>query len=152
MLARYKLSNGKEVQIFLWSDLLEPNPYREYVEVTPLYDGKEGRTSKKQVCTDKDGAYFIWNKEKIYIHNFIFETTKSLTGRIAVALGTDDKWSVRDEDIWATMQKDTENVGFVVDLPAYDFSWESVSQAIRNTRFCAFRQKSNIQKTDGTIR
>lgn len=121
MFAKYRLSSGKEVKIFLWSDLLEKNPYRETVEVTPLYDGKDGRTSKKKVLIDENGAHFIWNGEKVYIHNFMFEETQSLVNRINVAIGTDDKWSIRDDDIWATMQKDTNNIGVVIDLPAYDF-------------------------------
>lgn len=116
-MASFKYLVGEAlVSAWVWDDVLENKTNRTKIEVTPIHEnGKYGLSSaKKLLYDDSNGYYFIWNKQRVYVKDFLFETASNLAARIKNKEG-----HVFSDDLFATLLKD-ENVGFVTELPHYD--------------------------------
>ena len=120
MNAYYTLNNGCRLETFLWNDILKDDTFRETIEVTPIYGKKRGRTCKKKMFKDKRGVYIIWNKNKVYLNEYDFLTAEKLIAKIEKGKALNDRWYVSDDEILATFLKETNKIGIVIDMPAYD--------------------------------
>lgn len=120
MNAKYTINENCRLEIFLWSDVMEGKTYREFIEVTPIYGDKRGRKCNKRLQKDEIGIYIIWNDNKIYLDQFNYMPLEVLISKINEGKEKNDRWFVWDDDILATFLKETNKIGVVLDMQAYD--------------------------------
>lgn len=131
----YTLKNGTRLEVFMWDDFFENDTWRGFAEVTQLFDGKiyggnRGKECKKRLFKDDKGIYIVWDSQKVYLNDFDYDTVEVMVKRIAECVEKNDRWLVSDDEILATFMKDTDNVGIVMDLPAYDMVCASLGFGI----------------------
>lgn len=131
----YTLKNGTRLEVFMWDDFFENDICRGFAEVTPLFDGKiyggkRGKECKKKLFKDDKGIYIVWDNQKIYLNDFDYDPVSVMAKRIAEGVEKNDRWLVSDDEILATFMKDTDNVGIVMDMPAYDMVCASLGFGI----------------------
>ena len=131
----YTLKNGTCLEVFMWDDFFENDTWRGYAEVTQLFDnkiygGKRGKECKKKLFKDDNGIYIVWDSQKVYLNDFDYDTVEVMVKRIAECVEKNDRWLVSDDEILATFIKDTDNVGIVMDMPAYDMICASLGFGI----------------------
>ena len=116
----YTTNNGTQLEVYMWGEFFDNNDFRKSADVTPIYNGKRGKECKKNLHKDSDGLYIMWDKQKIYLNNFSYDTVSVMSKKIAECIEKKDRWLVSDDEICATFMKDTENVGLIIDMPTYD--------------------------------
>ena len=116
MRATYVLSTGKEIEIFLWEDFLKNENWRGFAEVTPIYKNTRGRECKKRLYNSNKGLYIIWDGEEVYLCDYKYMPVEEL----CIALENHNENYVFNDTVLATFLKDTENVGIVIPMKAYD--------------------------------
>ena len=131
----YTLKNGTRLEVFMWDDFFENDIWRGFAEVTQLFDGKiyggkRGRECKKKLFKDDKGIYIVWDSQKVYLNDFDYDTVEVMAKRITECVLKNDRWLVSDDEILATFIKDTDNVGIVMDMPAYDMICASLGFGI----------------------
>ena len=131
----YTLKNGTRLEVFMWDDFFENDTWRGYADVTALYDGKiyggkRGKECRKKLFKDDKGIYIVWDGQRVYLNDFDYDTVEVMAKRIAECVIQSDHWLVSDDEILATFIKDTDNVGIVMDMPAYDMVCASLGFGI----------------------
>jgi len=131
----YTLKNGTRLEVFMWDDFFENDTWRGFAEVTQLFDGKiysgnRGRECKKKLFKDDKGIYIVWDNQKVYLNDFDYDTVEVMAKRITECVLKNDRWLVSDDEILATFMKDTDNVGIIMDMPAYDMVCASLGFGI----------------------
>lgn len=121
----YTLNNGTRLEVFMWDDFFDNDTWRGFAEVTQLFDGKiyggnRGKECKKKLFKDDKGIYIVWDSQKVYLNDFDYQPVSVMAKLVAECVEKNDRWLVSDDEILATFLKDTDNVGVVIDLPAYD--------------------------------
>lgn len=122
MTAKYTFkNNGNCLKIFLWSDIMEGEIYRKYIEVEHIYAGQnKGRVSQKELFKDNYGIYILWNKKKVYLNDFDYEPIDRLVKRIEDGVAKQDRWAVFEDEILATFLKENDKVGIIYNAPVID--------------------------------
>ena len=60
----YKYKCGKDIiNVFVWSD--------DFHTDVAIYDSKAARSYERTIREDKDGKFFTWNRNKIYLNDWI---------------------------------------------------------------------------------
>ncbi len=120
----YSLGNGKRLEIFMWDDFFENDIWRGTADVVildgPIYGGERSKEFKKTLFKDENGIYILWDDDKIYLNDFDYDSVEVMASRLAECVEKNDRWLVSDDEIIATLIKDTENVGLVADMPVFD--------------------------------
>lgn len=117
---RYTLSNGEQISCFFWPDFFENDDWRQFADISLIIDGHKGDEVKVPLQRDDNGLFIVWNNEKVYLNNFDYEPVEVMAKRIQEGVDANDRWMVWDDEIWATCVKDSDNIAFVMDMPAYD--------------------------------
>ena len=131
----YTLNNGTRLEVFMWDDFFDNDTWRGFAEVTQLFDGKiyggnRGKECKKKLFKDDKGIYIVWDSQKVYLNDFDYQPVSVMAKLVAECVEKNDRWLVSDDEILATFLRDTENVGVVIDLPAYDMVCASLGFGI----------------------
>lgn len=121
----YKLDNGCHLEIFLWSDVAEGETFRKTIEVTPFYGKTQGRSCKKELFKDDHGVYIIWNSKKIYLNEYSYYGVNELISEIEKSKIENSTHYVSNDEILATFIKCHNEIGVVLDMPAFDFIFPS---------------------------
>ena len=116
----YTLDNENKIELFMWDDFFKNDTFRKYAEVTAIYGDKRGRECKKKLFKDENGLYIVWNDKKIYLNEFDYMTVQDLIVAVQTCVDNKDRWRLDDDSICATIMKETDKIGFVLDMPAYD--------------------------------
>ena len=102
MYYRYKCGN-KEIKVWIWND-----DFHTEVSVT---DNKNNKTYDRTIREDENGKFFTWNKNKIYLNNWIRTSMKELKEKI------ERKEKCTSDDLCQAILSDgIDNVRFVVPL------------------------------------
>jgi|GEM_PF-3083783 len=121
MYAKYKLKNGQKISVFLWSDIIKGEQFRDYTSCYPMIEeGNIDISNELNVYIKKDEnekLFFEFNGEKIKFEDFEFMTVDQLIEKLSLS---EDKSEVREDDFIATFLKDTDNVGLIDKLDEYD--------------------------------
>ena len=120
MYAVYTFRNNRKVRLFLWNDILEGKDFRTSTEGQVMQqDGKyNSRDISFPIKKDKEGKFFFeFGTEKKYIDDFDYMTVKELITKMKIS---DDTRPVTQEEIWATLMKDTDNVGMLLKVSPLD--------------------------------
>ena len=100
----YKYKCGNEViKVWHWDDDF-------HTEVT-VTDNKSGKCYERTIREDDDGRFFTWNKNKIYLNNWIRSSMKELKEKI-----NNKEWVTSDDLCQAILSDGIENVRFIVPL------------------------------------
>lgn len=117
----YTLKTGEKIAVFLWNDILNNDSHRSettYRKILPdgSYSDKEYKL-KIKYDYEKLKLYFVINGQKIYFEDFEFLPVDKLVEKIK---NRTDRWSVKDDELMATLIKDTDNVGIIFQLRKYE--------------------------------
>ena len=100
----YKYNCGNEViRVWVWND-------DSRTEVSVM-DNKTKKTYERTIREDEGGKFFTWNKNKIYLDNWIRITMKELKDKI-----DSKEWCTSDELCQAILTDGVDNVRFIVPL------------------------------------
>lgn len=100
----YKYKCGDEIiKVWVWSDDF-------HTEVT-VTNNKNHKSYDRTIREDKNGKFFTWNKNKIYLNDWIRTSMKELKDRIE-----NKEWVTSDDLCQAILSDGIENVRFIVPL------------------------------------
>ena len=102
MIYKYKCGN-EIIKVFVWNDDF-------HTEVT-IEDTKTQKSYDRTIREDKNGRFFTWNRNKIYLNDWIKISMKELKEKIEK-----DEWITSDDLCQAIMTDGIENVRFMVPL------------------------------------
>lgn len=97
---RYKCDN-KIIKVWVWNDDFHTN--------VSVYDDKKGKSFDRTIQNDEHGSFFTWDKNKIYLHDWVRSSMKELKERFKK-----NEWITSDELCQAIMSDGVEDVRFVV--------------------------------------
>lgn len=102
MTYRYKCGN-EVIRVFVWN-----NDFHNEVSVE---DTKTRKSYDRTIREDKNGKFFTWNRNKIYLNDWIKISMKELKDKIE-----NGEWVTSDDLCQAIMTDGIENVRFIVPL------------------------------------
>ena len=116
----YKYNCGNEaIRVWVWND-----DFHTEVSVT---DNKTKKTYERTIREDEGGKFFTWNKNKIYLDNWIRITMKELKDKI-----DSKEWCTDSEFCQAILTDGVDNVRFIVPLNTISMRVFGVSLADGN--------------------
>lgn len=142
----YTLKSGKKISVFLWDDLLEGETFRGTADVRAIkedgyYSSKE---CKKKLFKDDTGVYIVWDSQKVYINSYDYMSADTLVSKLAEGVEKEDRWFVRDEEIWATLMHESDKIGILCELPMYDMLIPSMGIGMTSDKYvevlCVFSE------------
>lgn len=97
----YKYRCGEEIiNVFVWCD--------DFHKVVTIHDKK---LYERTIREDEHGKFFTWNRNKIYLNDWIRTSMKELKQKI-----DNDEWVTSDDLCQAIMSDGIENVRFIVPM------------------------------------
>ena len=100
----YKYKCGKEIiRVFVWND--------DFHNEVSVEDTKTRKSYDRTIREDKNGKFFTWNRNKIYLDNWVKMSMKELKEKIE-----NGEWVTSDDLCQAIMTDGIENVRFIVPL------------------------------------
>ena len=100
----YKYNCGNEViRVWVWNDDF-------HTEVT-VTDNKTNKSYDRSIREDENGKFFTWNKNKVYLNNWIRTSMKELKEKFERK-----EWVTSDDLCQAILSDGIDNVRFVVPL------------------------------------
>lgn len=99
---RYKCGN-KEISVWVWNDDF-------HTEVT-VTSSKDNKTYDRTIREDENGKFFTWDKNKIYLNDWIRTSMKELKEKV-----DKKEWVTSDDLCQAILSDGIENVRFIVPL------------------------------------
>lgn len=100
----YKYKCGNEViRVFVWND--------DFHNEVSVEDTKTRKSYDRTIREDKNGKFFTWNRNKIYLNDWIKTSMKELKDKIE-----NGEWVTSDDLCQAIMTDGIENVRFIVPL------------------------------------
>lgn len=102
MIYKYKCGN-EIIRVFVWNDDFHNEVSVEDTKTQKLYD--------RTIREDENGKFFTWNRNKIYLNDWIKISMKELKEKIK-----NGEWITSDDLCQAIMTDGIENVRFIVPL------------------------------------
>ena len=111
----YKYNCGNEiVKVWVWND-----DFHTEVSVT---DNKTNKSYDRTIREDENGKFFTWNKNKIYLNDWIRTSMKELKEKFER-----DEWVTSDDLCQAILSDGIDNVRFIVPLNVVSVSGFGIS-------------------------
>lgn len=100
----YKYKCGNEIiRVFVWND--------DFHNEVSVEDTKTRKSYDRTIREDENGKFFTWNRNKIYLNDWIKISMKELKEKIE-----NGEWITSDDLCQAIMTDGIENVRFIVPL------------------------------------
>lgn len=100
----YRYNCGKEViRVWVWNDDF-------HTEVT-VTDNKTNKSYDRSIREDKNGKFFTWNKNKVYLNDWIRTSMKELKEKVEKK-----EWVTSDDLCQAILSDGIENARFIIPL------------------------------------
>lgn len=100
----YKYKCGNEIiRVFVWND--------DFHNEVSVEDTKTRKSYDRTIREDENGKFFTWNRNKIYLNDWIKFSMKELKEKIE-----NGEWITSDDLCQAIMTDGIENVRFIVPL------------------------------------
>ena len=100
----YKYKCGNEIiRVFVWND--------DFHNEVSVEDTKTRKSYDRTIREDENGKFFTWNRNKIYLNDWIKFAMKELKEKIE-----NGEWITSDDLCQAIMTDGIENVRFIVPL------------------------------------
>lgn len=107
MIYEYKCGN-EIIRVFVWND--------EFHNTVSVEDPNTNSSYDRTIREDKNGKFFTWNKNKIYLDDWIRITLRELKERVE-----NDEWVISDDLCQAILTDGIENARFIVPLNTISF-------------------------------
>lgn len=131
MRATYTTKTGKEIQCFLWDDVLEGKYLRETIEIY----GKDKNISVPLTMDPATGElYFVYDNEAFYCKDFDAMSLNTLISKLAEGSECND---VTEAMMLATFMKEWDHIGFVANLPLIDLIIPTLGVALSSNKTVA---------------
>lgn len=102
MIYKYKCGN-EIIRVFVWDD--------DFHNEVSVEDTKTQKPYERTIREDENGKFFTWNRNKIYLNDWIKISMKELKEKIE-----NGEWITSDDLCQAIMTDGIENVRFIVPL------------------------------------
>lgn len=102
MIYKYKCGN-EIIRVFVWDD--------DFHNEVSVEDTKTQKSYDRTIREDENGKFFTWNRNKIYLNDWIKISMKELKEKIE-----NGEWITSDDLCQAIMTDGVENVRFIVPL------------------------------------
>ena len=103
----YKYKCGAEtISVWVWND--------DFHTEVSVVDNETKRTFDRTIREDENGKFFTWNKNKIYLNDWIRVTMKELRERCE-----NGDWITSDEMCQVILSEGVENVRFLINDMEY---------------------------------
>lgn len=102
MIYKYKCGN-EVIRVFVWND--------DFHNEVSVEDTKTQKSYDRTIREDENGKFFTWNRNKIYLNDWIKISMKELKEKIE-----NGEWITSDDLCQAIMTDGIENVRFMVPL------------------------------------
>jgi hypothetical protein len=135
MHVQYTISNTTKLEIFLKNNMFSITTCDEFINVSPIYNGKYGKSCIKKVKTDNEGLYIVWNRTKVYLKNFDYNSVAIMSQKIE-QYAKEHLSYISDDEIYATFFRDTDNVGLVVNMPIYETIFSQLDIKYTGDKVC----------------
>lgn len=100
----YKYKCGNEIiRVFVWND--------DFHNEVSVEDTKTRKSCDRTIREDENGKFFTWNRNKIYLNDWVKISMKELKEKIE-----NGEWITSDDLCQAIMTDGIENVRFIVPL------------------------------------
>lgn len=100
----YKYKCGNEIiRVWVWND--------DFHKEVSVDDAKSKKSYNRTIREDKQGRFFTWNKNKIYLHDWVKSSMKEFNDKV-----DKNEWVISDDLCQAIMSDGVENVRFIVPL------------------------------------
>ena len=113
MVAQYALSNGNILSTYIWSELLF-NPDASYKEIEISFKDKK---YKKELEEDSNGKFFIFEKEKIYLKNYLSKSFEEIWEIVK-----ENPNNLIDDDLYWSLLNHFEDYYFLMDVNLNDYT------------------------------
>lgn len=113
MVAQYALSNGDILSTYIWSELLF-NPNASYKEIEISFKDKK---YKKELEEDSNGKFFIFEKEKIYLKNYLSKSFEEIWEIVK-----ENPNNLIDDDLYWSLLNHFEDYYFLMDVNLNDYT------------------------------
>lgn len=111
----YKYKCGNEIiRVFVWND--------DFHNKVSVEDTKTRKLHDRTIREDKNGKFFTWNRNKIYLNDWIKTSMKELKEKIK-----NGEWVTSDDLCQAILTEGIENVRFIVPLHTVSFRGFGIS-------------------------
>mgnify|MGYP004462121365 CR=1 FL=1 len=102
MIYKYKCGN-EIIRVFVWDD--------DFHNKVSVEDTKTRKSYDRTIREDENGKFFTWNRNKIYLNDWIKTSMKELKDKIE-----NGEWATSDDLCQAIMTDGIENVRFIVPM------------------------------------
>lgn len=125
MFAKYTTAKKDKLELYLYSDLLEPKTFRDKVIIRKV--NNKVKSIYKKVFTNSIGNYFYWDHQKIYFKDFDYKPAEELISYINDILN-DNKLYINNkpydliDDLLCTLMKENDKINVIIKMPCIDFS------------------------------
>ena len=100
----YKYKCGNDIiNVFVWSD--------DFHTDVAIYDKETARSYERTIREDKNGKFFTWNRNKIYLDDWIKISMLELKAKIERG-----EWITSEELCQAILTDGIDNVRFIIPL------------------------------------
>lgn len=113
MVAQYALSNGDILSTYIWSELLF-NPNASYKEIEISFKDKK---YKKELEEDSNGKFFIFEKEKIYLNNYLSKSFEEIWKSVK-----ENPNNLKEEDLYWSLLNHFSSYYFLMDVNLNDYT------------------------------
>lgn len=113
MVAQYALSNGDILSTYIWSELLF-NPNASYKEIEISFKDKK---YKKELEEDSNGKFFIFEKEKIYLKNYLSKSFEEIWESVK-----ENPNNLKEEDLYWSLINHFSSYYFFMDVNLNDYT------------------------------
>lgn len=141
MVAQYALSNGDILSTYIWSELLF-NPNASYKEIEISFKDKK---YKKELEEDSNGKFFIFEKEKIYLKNYLSKSFEEIWEIVK-----ENPNNLIDDDLYWSLLNHFEDYYFFMDVNLNDYTKYKLEMkdAIEVKSICQLDLNGRYSKSD----
>lgn len=107
---RYTLKSGEVIDCW----------YNDLGSIEVYTDKRRSNGVRFDFDSQETDPTFEWHGETVHINDFDYQPVDTLLERIQHGIDTKNYWEVSQEEALATIMKDTDNVGFVMDIDCFD--------------------------------
>lgn len=141
MVAQYALSNGNILSTYIWSELLF-NPDASYKEIEISFKDKK---YKKELEEDSNGKFFIFEKEKIYLKNYLSKSFEEIWKSVK-----ENPNNLKEEDLYWSLLNHFSSYYFFMDVNLNDYTKYKLEMkdAIEVKSICKLDLNGRYSKSD----
>lgn len=118
MITKYNVGT-EDISVYMWKDFLDNDDFRKFADVGTVVNGIY-KESQYELFKDENGLYINYKDKKVYLNDYKYDTVDELATKIEDYKSKKDVFPINNDQVLATLMKDTQNIGIIFDLYTYD--------------------------------